>query len=363
MALTTVEEAQTRQLIAQEAALLSLASNEPTITSKLGATKVNLSQLPAATTPADADIYLVRQGTTDKSVAGSVFKAYVRPDAATDTTAGVVALAIAANYPSASDVEAATPAYLNSAIAAIPITSKIQPLRTPTLASNALTIGVNPTVLDFRSTLTSATINTRTLSAAVSLTIPSGASLGAINAVQADFIIGLMDNSGILEPFVTNLSGGMDLTEMGLISTTAISAAATSASVAYSATARTNLPYRIIGVYRNTQATAGTYVTAPSLVQGVGGQALRAMAGIGFGQTWQLLTGSRVSGTTYFNTTGRPIAVIALASAANIAAVVNGVTLTSNTAGLSPHTIIIPAGASYSLTSSTGAFASWAELR
>lgn len=96
MALTPTEEAQTRQLIAQEAPLLSLASNEPTITSKLGATKVNLSQLPAATVPADADIYLVRQGTTDKSVAGSVLKTYFAttpPPAASETVAGIVRLA------------------------------------------------------------------------------------------------------------------------------------------------------------------------------------------------------------------------------------------------------------------------------
>lgn len=74
MALTPTEEAQTRQLIAQEAPLLSLASNEPTITSKLGATKVNLSQLPAASSLVDADIMLVRQGTTDKSVPVSILK-------------------------------------------------------------------------------------------------------------------------------------------------------------------------------------------------------------------------------------------------------------------------------------------------
>lgn len=92
MALTPTEEAQTRQLIAQEAPLLSLASNEPTITSKLGATKVNLSQLPAASTIADADILLIRQGTADKSVAASVFKTYASP-AASETVAGIVRLA------------------------------------------------------------------------------------------------------------------------------------------------------------------------------------------------------------------------------------------------------------------------------
>ena len=77
MALTAAEEAQTRELLAQQAAILSLASNETTITSKLGATKVNLSQLPAASTISDTDIMLVRQGTTDKSSAWSVIKTWV----------------------------------------------------------------------------------------------------------------------------------------------------------------------------------------------------------------------------------------------------------------------------------------------
>lgn len=76
MALTPTEESQTRALLAQEAALLSLAGNEPTITSKLGAQKVNLSQLPAASTIADADLLLVRQGTTDKSMPASIIKGY-----------------------------------------------------------------------------------------------------------------------------------------------------------------------------------------------------------------------------------------------------------------------------------------------
>lgn len=93
MSLTPTEEAQTRQLIAQNAPLLSLASNEPIITSKLGATKVNLSQLPAASTIADADILLTRQGTADKSVAASVFKTYVSAPAASEAVVGVTRFA------------------------------------------------------------------------------------------------------------------------------------------------------------------------------------------------------------------------------------------------------------------------------
>jgi len=74
MALSAAEEAQIRLLLDQQAAILSLAGNEATITSKLGATKVNLSDLTAASALGDTDLFLVRQGTTDKSATGLVVK-------------------------------------------------------------------------------------------------------------------------------------------------------------------------------------------------------------------------------------------------------------------------------------------------
>ena len=74
MSLTATEEALVRQLLDQQAALLSLAGNESTITSKLGATKVTLADLVAASTVGDTDLLLMRQGTTDKSVTAKKFK-------------------------------------------------------------------------------------------------------------------------------------------------------------------------------------------------------------------------------------------------------------------------------------------------
>lgn len=78
MALTTTEEAQLRDLIAKQAELLSLATAEPTIISKLGATKKNISTVTPATVLADADLTFVRQGTQDKSSTISVLKSAMR---------------------------------------------------------------------------------------------------------------------------------------------------------------------------------------------------------------------------------------------------------------------------------------------
>lgn len=93
MSLTVTEEALVRQLLDQQAALLSLATSESTIISKLGATKVTLADLTAATVIDDADLLLIRQGTTEKSVSGSVVKSLGSQPNASETVKGIVELA------------------------------------------------------------------------------------------------------------------------------------------------------------------------------------------------------------------------------------------------------------------------------
>ena len=67
MALSPTEEALVRQLLDRQAAIVSLADSESTIISKLGATKVTLSDLPAVAGLNLTDILLLRQGTDDKT--------------------------------------------------------------------------------------------------------------------------------------------------------------------------------------------------------------------------------------------------------------------------------------------------------
>lgn len=150
--------------------------------------------------------------------------------------------------------------------------NKIQPI-TATVATSALTLQLNPATLDFRSpTLGSGTVNSRTVAAAITVVVPSTATLGTTSAVASRLILLAIDNAGTIELAVINIAGGTNINETTLISTTAVSAAATSASVAYSTTARTSLPFRVVGYIDSTQATAGTWATAPSTIQGAGGQ-------------------------------------------------------------------------------------------
>ena len=96
-------------------------------------------------------------------------------------------------------------------------------------------------------------------------------------------------------------------------------------------------------------------------------------AGIGINQTWQNVIGSRVSGTTYTNSTGKPILVNASVGTAQNAYItasvgavvinnpqVNGAAGTQNTASVS---FIVPNGSTYSVTATLGAIGIWAELR
>lgn len=117
------------------------------------------------------------------------------------------------------------------------------------------------------STLTSGAFNKRSVTAALSLVISSGSTLGQTNAKPANIYVYLIDNAGTLELAVS----GTRYAEMGVISTTAEggAGAADSGTVVYSTTARSNVPYRLVGVITNTQTTAGTWASAGTVL-GVG---------------------------------------------------------------------------------------------
>jgi hypothetical protein len=94
---------------------------------------------------------------------------------------------------------------------------------------------------------------------------------------------------------------------------------------------------------------------------------------LGVGQTWQTLTGSRAIGTTYTNSTGRPIFVSILVNPANTS---SSATLTINSVpvayaqgfvslaiGINIYGIV-PSGGTYVVTTTgTTTMSVWAELR
>jgi hypothetical protein len=248
---------------------------------------------------------------------------------------------------------------------------QIQPIAAA-VAANALTLTLNPTTLSFRSaTLSSGAVTTIPVTSAVSLVIPAGATLGTANAVQAQLVLVALDNAGTVELGVVNLAGGLNLDETRVLSTTAVSASASASNVVYSATARTNLAFRVVGYIDVTEATAGTWASAPTLVQGQGGQALAALQSIGYGQTIQNVISMRTNDVTYTNTTGRPIfayLTMAVGAGQSTSFYIDGQyvgtmgNVGTQTTGISGQ-FLIPAGSTYYLDIEGSSIESWLELR
>ena len=119
-------------------------------------------------------------------------------------------------------------------------------------------------------------------------------------------------------------------------------------------------------------ASTGTLLTTTG-----DGSALTSLPvnGIGVGQTWQEVTGSRSVGTTYTNSTGKPIQLYISVQCNTVTAqaycTINGSiivkgNMTNNVNIGSLISAIIPNGATYVITQTSGGTAtihSWQELR
>ena len=153
---------------------------------------------------------------------------------------------------------------------------------TATVAANALTIAIkgfdgndpsagNPVYIPFRSvTAGSGDVDVLVLTAATSVVVSSGSTLGATSAVASTLIVVGFNDGGTFRLGVINPASGIQIID-GIASSTAEggAGAADSAGVFYTGTAVTSKAYTVLGFVTSTQATAGTWATAPSSV-GVG---------------------------------------------------------------------------------------------
>lgn len=145
---------------------------------------------------------------------------------------------------------------------------------TATVATNALTFALttgsggsissaNPVQVGFRSaTATSGTYNFRTLTAApTSLVIPASTTIGTTNGTQTFIYLYAMDSAGTVL-----LACSLTLFDEGTVKSSSAISGGSSASTLYSTAAQTSLPIRLIGRITVTEATAGTWATAPAEV-------------------------------------------------------------------------------------------------
>lgn len=131
------------------------------------------------------------------------------------------------------------------------------------VASNALTITLSGGSFSFRSSsLTSGLLTTLAVSSAVTLTIPSGTTIGTSNNDSSRIHIYAINNAGTIE---LALSGNPGIDTSLVFNTTAISGG-TSRDALYSTTARTSVPVVYLGFITAPQATAGTWASAPTQI-------------------------------------------------------------------------------------------------
>ena len=125
--------------------------------------------------------------------------------------------------------------------------------------------GASAVKLAFRSsTLTDGSYVERSVTSALSLVVSSGSTLGTTSGNAHLLWVYAIDNAGTVELAVSQSL----FDETVRVSTTAEggAGAADSNAVMYSATARTNVAFRLIGRLSSTQTTAGTWASTPSNV-------------------------------------------------------------------------------------------------
>lgn len=184
-------------------------------------------------------------------------------------------------------------------------------------------------------------------------------SLGATTAVATSLIYAIVYAAGVPQLAVANISGGLQMDETNLITTTAIGAGSTAANVWYS-TSAIAIPsqYRIIGRVDATW-TSGTGWGAPTTVQPIGSGQTNFLGSVGYGQLDRDVTSTRTLGTVYYTINPINISVYLTSTADTVIQVtVDGVTSIigrSNGAGFGVGgSKFIHAGAAYTVSTSAG---------
>lgn len=145
------------------------------------------------------------------------------------------------------------------------------------VSSNALTIALkqkdgstdpssaSPVGVGFRNaTATVGGYSVVSQQAALSITVPSGATLGQLSVFTQYVWVYLINDAGIMD---IGLSGGTIFKDTQLVTPTKITSGATSYNTLYSANTHTSAcSIRLVGKYTVAEITAGAWATAPSEV-------------------------------------------------------------------------------------------------
>ena len=200
-----------------------------------------------------------------------------------DDVEEVIAEILAASWVSTARLASNSVTPLKLATSSLQLSKMVNGRLDVSVAASACTValktraGTDPSATDpvyvlFRdATLTSGDSAVLTITAATSFTISSGSTLGTSSAVPSRIYIGMANDGGTGRLFVYHAYSGTDIITLDeglLYSSTAEGGAggADSAQVLYSATSFSSKAVSLLGYFESTQATAGTWATAPSKV-------------------------------------------------------------------------------------------------
>ena len=172
--------------------------------------------------------------------------------------------------------------------------------------SNSITVYLDPTTLEFRSSLLYVGApNLRTIASQLSLLVPAGVGLGLVANQQARLLIIAMDNSGTVELAIANANSSINFDETTLLTTDAFTITGTStASTIAVTTGLLTVGGTVTGTFKpgmmlvGTNVPAGTYIISNGT--GSGG------AGTYFTNCYTAVASTSISGVAGYGVFSNP---------------------------------------------------------
>jgi|GEM_PF-1969439 len=237
-----------------------------------------------------------------------------------------------------------------------PVIKQIQPI-TASVAAGSMTCTLNPTSLDFRSaTLTSWAVNNRVVAAAISIVVPSTATLGTVSAQQSRLVLLALDNAGTPVLGVTSMVGGENLDETTLMTTNAIGTSCTFTGAIAVTTGILTLSAIGTGTFALGQSLAGTGVPSGTYVKALLTGTLGAAA-----STYSTNITTAVASTTLTGSAGAGVytTTAVTASPFRVVGYIESTQATAGTWATAPSTIQGQGGQALTAMSSLGYGQTW----
>lgn len=182
-------------------------------------------------------------------------------NAATYASAAAASAAAAAAYPALNQPYGINNITITTSVGANALT--IAAKQSDGTTDHGAAAAATGTIVFRSATITSGAFNSRSITGALSLTVPSTATLGHNDGAVEYIYVYMIDNSGTVELAV---SSSNHRSEQDVITTTVLNTSSDDAATIYSTSARVGVPFRLVGILKITEATAGTWASNATVV-------------------------------------------------------------------------------------------------